>query len=235
MHQVHNPSLFGYTFVCDLSEHIQRSIFLYGYDKGMQSFINKTLKEGDVFLDIGANVGFYSLLAASLVGEKGRVIAIEPNPQTYAKLKETIERNGIKNILVLNIGVGEKKEYLNLFVNPNCHNDTGTMIVHDAPESIRVEVAPLDLVAATHHIGKIAYLKVDVDGFEPNVFAGARTLLEEGRIDVIQTEFCDYWLRKNNSSPEKLHALLRNFGFEDVEGTPHFVENCVVDRIFVRR
>lgn len=228
-------NLFGYSFACDLSEHIQRCIFLYGYDDEAQNFIEKTLKEGDVFLDIGANVGFYSLLAASIIGEKGRVIAIEPNPKTYAKLKRTIEDNGIKNILLLNIGLGEKEGYLNLFMNPDVHNDTATMVVHDAPESVRVEVVPLDWVAAAHHIEKIAYLKIDVDGMEPNVFAGAKTLLDEGRIAFIQSEFNDYWLRKNESTPEKLHTLLLGHGFEDMEGRPHFAENCLFDRIFVKR
>src|SRR4051794_7869921 len=53
--------LFGYSFKCDLSEHIQRCIFLFNYDDSAESFIRKVLKPGDTFLDIGANVGFYSL------------------------------------------------------------------------------------------------------------------------------------------------------------------------------
>jgi FkbM family methyltransferase len=233
--RVLSMTLFGYTFSCDLSEHIQRSIFLYGYDDLAQSFVKKNLKEGDVFLDIGANVGFYSLLAASIVGEKGRVVAIEPYPKTFAALKATVERNGIKNILPLNIGLGKEKGYSNLFINPAFHNDSPTMVHHEASERVRVEIVSLDMVATTHHLENIDYLKIDVEGFEPNVFAGATTLLKEKRIKIIQCEFNDYWLRKNGSSPEVLHRLLIDFGYEDVEGAPNFIVNGLVDRMFIRR
>ena len=228
-------SLFGYSFRCDLSEHIQRSIFLFNYDEYAELFIRKILKPGDTFLDIGANVGFYTLLAASIVGDTGQVIAIEPNPKIYSKLINTIKVNNIKNVLSLNIALGRDKGYLNLYSSPEAGNDSATMIAHDASAIIKVEVLSLDEIASIHNIDKINYLKIDVDGFEPDVFVGAKTLLAEGRIDAIQSEFCDYWLRENSSSPEMLHDFLTGSGFRDVEGSPEFVKNCIVDRFFIRR
>jgi FkbM family methyltransferase len=227
-------ALFGYEFWCDLSESIQRSIFLFGYDDDARRFIRNKLQPGNTFLDIGANVGFYTLLAARLVGDRGRVIAIEPNPKTFLRLKETIEANGIANVLALNLGLGRERGRLSLFTNPVGDNDTATMVKHDGLASVTVEVFTLDEIAAAHEIEGIDYLKIDVDGFEPDVFAGAKGLLNDRKIRCIQAEFCDYWLRRNGSSPEMLHRLITNAGFADTDGTPTFVAECIVDRFFVR-
>jgi FkbM family methyltransferase len=227
--------LFGYEFWCDLSETIQRNIFLFGYDDEAEQFIRSKLKAGDTFLDIGANVGFYSMLASSIVGERGRVISIEPNPKTFGRLRETIEANRITNVLALNLGLDRERGRLSLFIDPESGNDTATMVTHDGRASVEVEVYPLDEVAMAHQIDSVDYLKIDVDGFEPNVFAGAKRLLSEGKIKFIQAEFCDYWLRRNSSSPQMLHQLITALGFSDTGGAPTFTDNCIIDRFFERR
>jgi FkbM family methyltransferase len=227
-------ALFGYEFWCDLSESIQRSIFLFGYDDDARRFIRDKLQPGNTFLDVGANVGFYTLLAARLVGDRGRVFAIEPNPKTFLRLKETIEANGITNVRALNLGLGRERGRLTLFTNPVGDNDTATMVTHDGLASVPVEVFTLDEIAAAHQIERIDYLKIDVDGFEPDVFAGAEGLLKDRKIKCIQAEFCDYWLRRNGSSPEMLHRLITSAGFADTNGSPAFTDQCVVDRFFVR-
>jgi FkbM family methyltransferase len=227
-------NLFGYEFWCDLSESIQRNIFLFGYDHEAEQFIRSKLKAGDTFLDIGANVGFYSLLASSIVGERGRVIAIEPNPKTFGRLKETIAANAITNVLPLNLALGRERGRLDLFIDPQSGNDTATMVTHVGRTSVKVEVHSLDEIAIAHQIPSIDYLKIDVDGFEPDVFAGAKRLLGEGKIKFIQTEFCDYWLRRNASSPELLHQAITSAGFTDTAGLPTFTDNCIIDRFFAR-
>lgn len=226
-------SLFGYVFQCDLAEHIQRRIFLFDYDKEAQRFVRENLQAGDTFLDIGANVGFYTLLGASIVGKTGRVIAIEPNPKTFDKMKKTIERNGLENVLALNLGLGRSESEVELFFNSAIGNDSATMVAHGATESMKVKVVKLDSVAAEHSIDKIAYLKIDVDGFEPEVFKGATNLLAEARIKAMQCEFSDVWLRRMNTSQEIVHSSLLSMGFRDVGGVPSFIAGSTVDRFFL--
>ena len=80
----------------------------------------------------------------------------------------------------------------------------------------------LALLALNFHAGDtpivslVDYLKIDVDGFEPDVFARAGNLFAAGKIKMLQSEFCDYWLRRNGSSPELLHDTLTRSGFKDV-------------------
>jgi hypothetical protein len=108
------------------------------------------------------------------------------------------------------------------------------MVTHDARTSVKVEVYSLDEIAIAHQIDTIDYLKIDVDGFEPDVFAGAKRWLSERKIKFIQTEFCDYWLRRNSSSPEMLHNLITRAGFTDTAGAPQFTDHCIIDRFFAR-
>ncbi len=228
-----NIPLFGYRFPCELAEHIQRRIFLFDYDEKAQQFIRENLKTGDTILDIGANVGFYTMLGSSIVGEQGRVIAVEPNPKTFGKLEKTIQSNQIKNALALNIGLGSQESEVELYFNSSLGNDSATMVAHGATESVRVKVLTLDDVVAQHNIGTIAYVKIDVDGFEPEVFKGAKNLLLAGKIKAMQCEFSDVWLRRMDSSPELLHGFLTGMGFRDVDGVPTFVAGSTVDRFFL--
>jgi hypothetical protein len=137
-------------------------------------------------------------------------------------------------VLALNLGLGRERGRLSLFTNPVGDNDTATMVKHDGLASVTVEVFTLDEIAAAHEIERIDYLKIDVDGFEPDVFAGAKGLLNDRKIRCIQAEFCDYWLRRNGSSPEMLHRLITSAGFADAHGSPTFTDQCIVDRFFVR-
>src|SRR5438128_2106801 len=96
--QVVTIDLHGYRFRCNLFDHIHRNIFLWDYDQHAVDFIKCNVRPGDTFIDIGANCGFYSLLASRLVGPTGRVFAIEPNPGPFSHLAATIVENGITNI-----------------------------------------------------------------------------------------------------------------------------------------
>lgn len=71
-----------------------------------------------------------------------------------------------------------------------------------------------------------------MDGFEHNVFAGAAKLMAAGKIRYVQCEFSDIHLRLVGSTPEKLHDVITSQGFRDVNGTPLFFKDCVVDRFF---
>src|SRR6185503_20201712 len=98
-------------------EHIQQQLFWYGsYEKEIGDIIKKTLRSGDVFLDIGANIGYFSLLGATNQPTSA-VIAFEPVGSVFRKLEENISLNGITNILTVNAAVGNKNEEGEIFVS----------------------------------------------------------------------------------------------------------------------
>ena len=225
--------LAGYRFRCNLAEHTQRNIFLWDFDKKAVAFIRSRLRPGDTFVDVGANVGFFSLTASRIVGPTGRVISVEPNPSTFARLSRTVAENSIPNITMCNLGLGDSSATLSLYTGIAEDNDTASMLPYaDGGKAVTVEVLPLDLLAEQLGLERIDYIKIDVDGFEHKVLAGAAKLLASGRIRHLQIEFSDVHLRMVGSSPEKLHEWITSHGFRDVDGTPSFSRECLIDRFF---
>lgn len=222
----------GYRFRCNLAEFIQRSLFLWGHDQDAFKFIRSRVRPGDTFVDVGANVGIYSLIASQIVGSNGRVISVEPNPSTFARLSRTVAENNIANITLCNVGLADTSAKLELYTGTSEGNDTASMLPGVSTKSVTVAVLPLDRLAEQCGVEKIDYMKIDVDGFEHKVFAGAGKLMASGKIRNVQCEFSDIHLRIVGSTPQKLHDVITGHGFRDVNGTPSFFPDCVVDRFF---
>jgi hypothetical protein len=105
----------------DPAECVDGGILFYPqlYDYQEISFIRNRLTKGDIFLDIGANIGFYTLAASKIVGGDGRIISVEADPYNYEKLCENIALNKCQNIISCNVGVSDKKEQLRLGLSLN--------------------------------------------------------------------------------------------------------------------
>ena len=137
----------GYRFRCNLAEHIQRTIFMWGYDQDAFQFIRSRVRPGDTFVDVGANVGVYSLIASQIVGPAGRVISVEPNPATFARLSRTVTENNISNITLCNVGLADTSARIELFTGTSEGNDTASMLPGVSTKSVTVDVLPLDRLA----------------------------------------------------------------------------------------
>src|SRR6202165_822638 len=110
--------LHQYEMFVDLSQWTNRSTFFLKrlYDLPTQLLLKKLLHEGDLFVDVGANEGMISILAARLVGPTGKVISFEPNPKPRSIFQATIDRNQIKNIDLIPVGLGYQDGTLSLSV-----------------------------------------------------------------------------------------------------------------------
>ena len=127
--------------------------------------ISSFIGSGGTFLDIGANVGYYSLMAAKLGADK--ILAIEPNPIVLDRFKTNIKFNKYeKKIKVFKLGIGEKKDILELRLS---HTDMGssTVLNNDLDsDKIRIKIVPLSDLLKKEAIKKIDVLKIDIEGFE---------------------------------------------------------------------
>jgi len=132
------------------------------------------LKPNMVFVDIGANVGSYSVFAGNAAHKSAVLLAFEPHPRTYQKLLFNLQANGLPIHHVMNCGVGEREETLQLW------SDGGSNIGHtslleegtaNAKVSVDVAVRPLLAVLAEHDITHIDVLKIDIEGFEDRALA----------------------------------------------------------------
>jgi FkbM family methyltransferase len=231
---VRSASIFGYRMDLDLADWIQRNMYLGSYEQPQTSRILSHLRPGMTFVDVGANVGYYSAMASSIVGDVGRVISCDPNPYSFDRLSGWIQANQAKNITPVCVALGGEEGTLTTHF-ADADNHTASLVHGLLPSETRettvVAVKTLDSEAERLGLGHIDVMKIDVDGYESEVFKGSSKLLEEGRIGAILCEFSVHWLGEVGSSSDELERFFVSRGFiqRGVYGT-----ELLGDRWFVR-
>jgi FkbM family methyltransferase len=215
-----NVEVFGYRIRLDLSDYIQRSIYLGTFESEESFQVKRHLKRGMTFVDAGANVGYYTLMAASLVDATGKVFAFEPSPYAFRLLFDTLAENSITQALAVHSALSDTSGEMQLFMPKRPGNHTPSMVPNNGGTPITVPVLKLDDYLSEHEIGIVDLLKLDVEGFEPNVIKGAEQYLRRKRIRAILCEFNEPWLRANGTSSSDLYELLSSFGFKSVWSWP---------------
>lgn len=175
------------------------------------AFLLHYLKREDLFLDIGANVGAYTILAS---GEANcNSIAIEPIPNTFNYLKRNIELNQLtEKVKLYNVGVSNKKGNLYFTNNKDSMNH---VVQENYPNTIKVEVHAIDELLNE----KVNFIKIDVEGFEKFVLEGASRILNEPELNVIQIELNSFGT-KYNANDNDIHKLLQSYNFKPYKYHP---------------
>lgn len=154
------------------------------WDKMFSEEIEKVkeyIKPGDTVIDVGGNLGFFVLILNELVGGGGNIYTFEPSKRLKAKLNSTIKNNNLKNVTVVNLGLGESEENTSIHYNPK---QTGlTSIVKDFNgDSLSEEIQITTLDKFSENIpNKISFIKIDTEGYEPQVLNGARELISRDK------------------------------------------------------
>lgn len=169
-----------------------------------QQFILSRLNVGDTFVDVGANVGHLSLLAAQRVGQAGSVIAVEAHPRTFGFLCKNVRLNGFTNVRCLHAAVGSHPGETHI-----SDSRTDDMNHLDSNGGIKIPVLTLDSLGFK---GRVALLKTDTEGFEPFVFEGATRFLS--RTDCIYFECSEWNLNRYGRHSCELRRTLESAGFE---------------------
>jgi FkbM family methyltransferase len=199
----------------DLQEAIQRQMSLGDYEPIQSGWVRQHIGAGSVFVDVGANVGWFTTLALSLVGKTGRVFAFEPSPVAFATLASAIERSDYANATLVNAAVGREPGELTIYL-PNS-GPVHSPSAFECPGDFRPERVPmvsLDRFEALSDLPSIDMVKIDVEGSEPDVLEGMVGLIARGRVRRVLCEFNDWWLNANHTTVEQLANRFRALGFE---------------------
>jgi FkbM family methyltransferase len=176
------------------------------------SFVLHFLQKDDLFVDVGANVGCFTLLASGI--KKAKTIAIEPLPSTFKHLSNNLIINDLdEKVTALNIGLGDKKGYLNFTQNVSQNNHVATEIDSD---TISIEINTLDNILKDKHP---VLLKIDVEGFEKAVIDGAKETLKKESVQVIIIELIGLGLRYGFHESE-IQTILTEHGFSKYDYNP---------------
>lgn len=157
-------------------EHIQQQLFWYGYyEKPTGLILNKLLKPDSVFVDIGANTGYFSLLAACQA-TRGRVIAFEPVSFLYNALQANVALNKFDNIEMVKLALGEKEENRIIYLSGPDNEGMSSLSQPEnySGKSEMVKVSTLDKWTAYKEIKKIDVIKIDVEGSELSALKGMK-------------------------------------------------------------
>jgi len=159
--------------------------------------IREIVKEGDTVIDIGANIGYFTVLLASLVGPKGKVYAFEPDPRNFHLLQRTVERNGWTHVIVEQKAVSNIDGESLLYQTQSCAANTLTPSEHVSEVKVRV-VALDDFLSDEHHV---TFVKMDMDGSEPLAIQGMTQLIQRSPGIRVLVEYCPNNLKRYLANP----------------------------------
>jgi len=142
--------------------------------------MKRYLKRGDVFLDVGANIGYLTAVAAGIVGVQGQVHAFEPVPAYFERLERLAELNPRHSIVANSCGAGEMSGHCKIYVTREPGQNTMVAAYKKGPEiesTLEVPVIRLDTYIAARHIARVALIKIDAEGFELPILRGLQGYL----------------------------------------------------------
>lgn len=184
----------------------------YESERLMTNLFTKLVTEGMIAVDIGAHVGYYTLLAARAVGDEGKVFCFEPEPSNYILLLKNIEENNCNNVVPVQKAVTNTTGSIKLFM---AKDPSGHSIRSDNPhqKAIVVDSTTLDdFFTGRKH--PIHVIKIDVEGAEMAVLQGMRNVIAKNRQLNIFTEFNPRALTRAGFLPTEYFQMLVNCGFE---------------------
>jgi len=196
----------------DLSDWIPQDIYLTGDFEGTTSNIAmKLLKPGDTVLDVGANIGWFSLLFAQCVGKSGSVLAYEPMPAIASKLKRNLELNQADNVSVSNLALSDHSGIARFYAGHESNTGTSSLREpNNSAGSIEVQLAPFDTIFEDR--SKVTLVKIDVEGAELQVLRGMEKLLRIAQ-PILLLEVTDKFLRDMGDSAESMLQFVAQLGY----------------------
>jgi FkbM family methyltransferase len=198
----------------DLREGIQRSLFLGVYEPIETEWFKECVGPGDTFVDVGANFGHYTFLGASRVGPTGKVFSFEPSPHASKVIEAAISDSGISNVVLVKSAVGKTAGSVSLYLpnTPDLHSPS--ILFSDTNFiPIQIQVVSLDTFEAFESIRNIKLVKMDVEGYEPDVLKGMEKLIGAGKVENVFCEFNSGWLKRNSTTPKELMERFLDSGF----------------------
>lgn len=177
------------------------------YEPAETAFLKATIKKGQHVVDVGANIGYYTTLLASLVGEEGRVYAFEPDAENFELLKKNIAVNGFKNVVIENMAVSDAVKNIFLYYS----GDKGDQRIYDSRDgrqSRTIRATSLDEYFTNGQ--QIDFLKMDIQGAEGLALRGMAATIRRSRSIVLNIEFWPFGLEKSGfGSLNFLDALVK--------------------------
>ncbi len=197
-----------------LDEHDSLGLSLgTGFEKFETRVMENNIKKGEVVIDCGANIGYYSLLFSKLVGESGKVFAFEPDPTNFSLLQKNLKVNNITNVTALNLAVSDKKCEGILFLD-KYYAGHHRMYSEGKNDKGKIKINRVKLDDYFKGKEKIDFIKMDIEGSEGKAINGALNLIHKNKNIKLVLEYFPEALKSCGTEPKELLKILSEQGFK---------------------
>jgi len=227
---------------------IARDIYCHDHELAERALLRRFLRPGDTFVDVGANLGLYSVLASRLVGPDGLVFSFEPDPKVYARLLFNLEANDCSNVRTFQLALSSLDETRAMQISNagfDAYNSFGTPVRGEGTfEAHDVACVRYDaLTKVEPRMASASMIKVDVEGWESMVLHGAIEQLSRENAPLLQLEFNDQAAKSVGLPCKELYQWLNSlsysvytFDHKNVELAPHpLKEHYIYDNVFATK
>lgn len=187
---------------------VSGALFLGAYETAMTKIFLTRLRPNITFVDVGANLGYYTVLAC---GKVGRIIAFEPAGENVAILRRNVEANGAANVSVIQSGIGDAVETRRLSLDAD--NKGKHSLVEGEGKSEEIAITTLDRALSDLGIDRVDLIKMDIEGWEAHAFAGMAETLRRGR-PTIFFEYAPARIRLAGGDPFAMIRSLSKLGYD---------------------
>ncbi len=168
------------------------------------------LNQGDVFIDVGANIGYYSVIASKLVGSQGTVFSFEPEKLNFFLLEKNIALNALNNVQLFNAGLGNQSGSIDFYISPDNRGDHRAFDHSNNRKKISVDIVAGDEILQKQTVD---FIKIDTQGYELEILQGlSNTITRNQQHLKMIIEFWPFALKENGHSA---HALLEEIASYD--------------------
>ncbi len=230
-------TVFGSQISANTRDVIGKYIYYFGiWEPNLTRWIERRLAPGDGFIDVGANIGYFTLLASKLVGDAGKVVSIEAHPAIFAALENNLRLNDARNVRAVNRAAWDAEEMLTIYTQPEdlaCQ----TTVMPEWADKYRLEsqsqikAAPLSAMLKPEEFRAARIIKIDVEGAEWHVLSGMKPLMPCGRDDLeVVIEVNSKMLEAEGRTPKDVLDFFADFGFH-----PYRIENDYLQERYLFR
>lgn len=204
----------GFWLWTDIEDFNQRETAMGAFDKTVLAATKACLSKGDVFIDIGANIGYLSLIASRQTGPTGRVVAFEPNPATAEVLRQNLRRNEAANVSVREMACSDRSGSVDFFTGTKRHSGRASLSQENSGGTavVRAQCCVLDDVLENEQLPGIALIKADTEGAELSVLAGAKETIRKYR-PIVLVEVDSNLLSAFDAKPADISQFFEELGY----------------------
>lgn len=206
----------GARFRCDLSDLIAKEAYFSGlYEPPVTRIVQRLVAPGATVVDVGANWGYFTLVASAAVAPAGRVIALEPDPRLFAMLRDNVRLNGFDHVTTADVAASSSDGTVTLAGYDDAGANRGVSRIIDGTSAsgpiFHVRATTIDALTAAYR--RVDLVKIDVEGAEDAVLAGMQEGLSSGRYRAIVLELHPDLLRARGADPEACLRRLLDAGY----------------------